>query len=133
MMEIFCGGTSHFRMRCSRKAGVTTTIRFALRYRKPAIFPSARCNNELESPTPTAASDSVHCLPKDQLTKWFAVLRPDHAVGMIRKSSEHCDLMARLRPMAGQFRNAGRRRTHFRREILRDVENLQRGLSNSKV
>ena len=44
--------------------------------------------------------------------------------GMIRKSGEDGDIMSHARPMARQFRDARSRRSHFRRKILRDVENF---------
>ena len=77
--------------------------------------------------------NTVNFFAPDTAAELFAIVGANYAIRMIGKSCEHGHIVAGLHPVPGEFGNAGRRRTHLWREILRYVKDLQRGLSNSKA
>ena len=89
------------------------------------------CDSAEEQPRAHHA-DAFDIFPINEVARPRPPFLWDNPSGMIRKPREHGDIVSGASPVASEFHGARRGRTHFRREVLGDVENLH-SLSSSST
>ena len=68
--------------------------------------------------------DALYIFVVSEISQPRPPLLGDHASGVVREPCEHRDVVPCANPMAAQLDSPCCGRTHFRREVLGDVENL---------